>query len=206
MPRSCAAASAPPRREDEGSRCSESRSLRHALTEVRMRHYSSALLSRVSHVIRSTPLASASFRTSATSASAMHLGEQRLERGELGAFPPAAHRGSLSQLIADGHIYPRRRAIRRNDSANHGRLGEHRMLRPSNELCREKRSNVLATNNQSAGARTHDRRQDAWRLGLSVSNSSAPRIFRRRFRHMRPAFSLNQRMQSERVFCISRLH
>ena len=33
------------------------------------------------------------------------LREQRLERGELGTFPLAAHRGTLSQLIADGHIH-----------------------------------------------------------------------------------------------------
>jgi hypothetical protein len=49
--------------------------------------------------------------------------QQRLERGEFGAFPVTAHRGSLSQLISDGHVHPGRRAIRRDDSANHGRLG-----------------------------------------------------------------------------------
>jgi hypothetical protein len=31
----------------------------------------------------------------------MAVREQRLERGEFGAFPVAAHRGSLSQLSAD---------------------------------------------------------------------------------------------------------
>ena len=63
------------------------------------------------------------------------LRNQRLERGELGAFPFPTHCGSLPQLIADGHVRPPRRAIRRDDSPNHRRLGQHRVLRPSNELC-----------------------------------------------------------------------
>jgi hypothetical protein len=35
--------------------------------------------------------------------------QQCLERGEFGAFPLTAHRGSLSQLIPDGQVHPRRR-------------------------------------------------------------------------------------------------
>ena len=111
------------------------------------------------------------------------LREQRLERGELGAFPLATHCGSLPQLIADGHVHPPRRAIRRDDSANHRRLGQHRVLRPSNELCREQRGNVLTCNDRSAAARTHDRRQASWRLRLSASSSSASWLFLRWLRH-----------------------
>ena len=92
------------------------------------------------------------------------LREQRLERGELGAFPLATHRGSLPQLIADGHVHPSRRTIRRDDSANHRRLGQHRVLRPSNELCREERGDVLTWNDRSAAARTQDRRPLAQKL------------------------------------------
>jgi hypothetical protein len=32
--------------------------------------------------------------------------QQRLERGEFGAFPLTAQSGSLSQLISDGHVQP----------------------------------------------------------------------------------------------------
>jgi len=39
------------------------------------------------------------------------LREQRLERGELGAFPLADHCGSLPQLIADGHVHPPNRTV-----------------------------------------------------------------------------------------------
>ena len=81
------------------------------------------LLSRMSHVTTSTPCASASFRNFATSASAMHFDSNASNAAKFGAFPLTTHRGSLSQLIPDGHVHPRRRAIRRDDSANHRRLG-----------------------------------------------------------------------------------
>jgi predicted nucleic acid-binding protein len=40
------------------------------------------------------------------------LREQRLERGEFGAFPLATHGGSLPHLIADAHVHPPRRTTR----------------------------------------------------------------------------------------------
>lgn len=59
---------------------------------VRLRRYSSVLLSRVSHVSTSTPCASASFRNCATSASAMHF--------ESNASNAASSARSLSPPIA----------------------------------------------------------------------------------------------------------
>lgn len=53
----------------------------------------------------------------------MDFDSNALKRGEFGAFPLTTHRGSLSQLISDGQVHPRRRAIRRDDSANHQWLG-----------------------------------------------------------------------------------
>src|SRR5207253_9915564 len=62
-----------PVRSTRASRCIEPTFLVHALTEIRHACYLSLLASRLSHVVSaSTPCASSSFRTSATSASAMH--------------------------------------------------------------------------------------------------------------------------------------
>ena len=57
------------------------------------------------------------------------------------------------------------------------------MLRPSNQLGREQRRNVLPSHDRSGAAGAHDRRQAAWRLRLPASNSLGG-IFRRRVRHV----------------------
>lgn len=117
-----------------------------------MRRYSSVRLSRVSHVCMSTPCASASLRTFRDKRIRDALREQRLECGKLGAFPSPAITAACLNMIADGHVRPPRRAIRRDDR----RLGQHRAIE---RVCREQRGNALIWNDRSAAARTRDRRQ-----------------------------------------------
>ena len=91
--------------------------------------------------------------------------QQRLERGEFGAFPLTAHRGSLSQLISDGHVHPRRGAIGRDDSPiTGGWIAKD--ARRLHQFGGEQRCNVLASHDGSGAAGAHDRRQAAWRLRL----------------------------------------
>jgi hypothetical protein len=99
--------------------------------------------------------------------------QQRLERGEFAAFLLTAHRGSLSQLISDGHVHPRRRAIRRDDSANHRGLGrknelpaidalEHDVIDPSSD------QSTAAVLDKISGAAVIGARQRQARIQLLV--------------------------------------